>query len=162
MHPAVFAGRPTVYNPRTDRHQIYREFFNRVVHVRYAAGEWLREGAIAAEFQTRLSLASVAREANCSPFHFNRLYRSVFGETPIGYLVRRRMEEAARMIAESDAPIPDVVLSVGYESQTTFCERSRRFTGLVPSEYRAHLRRRLWHVDLRHLMVPACFVRRGT
>lgn len=122
---------------------------------------WRARDFIYTEFPTQLSLASVAAEANYSPFHFNRLYRSVFGEAPTGYLIRRRMEEAARMIVESDATILEVVLAVGYGSQATFCERFRRFTGFSPNEYRARFRRHLWHVDLRHLMVPACFIRRG-
>jgi transcriptional regulator GlxA family with amidase domain len=36
------------------------------------------------------------------------------------------MEEAAGMIAESDASILEVVLAVGYGSQITFCECFRR------------------------------------
>jgi AraC-like DNA-binding protein len=122
---------------------------------------WRARDFIDAEFSTQLSLPLIAQEANYSPFHFNRLYRSVFSETPTGHLIRRRMEEAARLIAESDASILEVVLAVGYESHTTFCERFRQFTGHLPSEYRAHSRRHVWHIDLRHLMVPACFIRRG-
>lgn len=81
-------------------------------------------------------------------------------ETPTGYLIRRRMEEAARMIVETDATILEMVLAVGSESPATFAVRFRRFTGVAPSEYRARHRRALCHVDLRHLMVPACFLRR--
>jgi AraC family transcriptional regulator len=121
---------------------------------------WRARDFIYTEFRSSPSLSSVAAEANFSPFHFHRLYRSVFTETPNEYLIRRRMEEAARMIVETDATILEVVLAVGYESPATFAERFRRFTGVAPSEYRARHRRALWHVDLRHLMVPACFIRR--
>jgi AraC-like DNA-binding protein len=121
---------------------------------------WRARDFIDAEFSSPLSLSSVAAEANYSPFHFHRLYRSVFTETPNEHLIRRRLEEAARMILETDATILEVVLAVGYESPATFAERFRRFTGLAPSEYRARHRRPLWHVDIRHLMVPVCFIRR--
>jgi AraC-like DNA-binding protein len=121
---------------------------------------WRARDFMYSEFPSPLSLSSVAAEANYSPFHFHRLYRSVFGETPTEYLIRRRMEEAARMIVETDATILEVVLAIGYESQQTFSERFRRFTGLSPSEYRLRYRNPIWHIDLRHLMVPACFIRR--
>ncbi|HEY2390880.1 MAG TPA: AraC family transcriptional regulator [Candidatus Angelobacter sp.] len=41
---------------------------------------------LASEYQSQIFLDAAAREACLSPFHFHRLFRSTFGETPMTFL----------------------------------------------------------------------------
>src|SRR5262249_35934976 len=58
-------------------------------------------------------LANAARQACLSPFHFQRLFKAVFRETPQEYVQRRRLEIAACMLSDSDAPVTDVCMDSG-------------------------------------------------
>src|SRR5260221_9893446 len=51
---------------------------------------------LAAEYQSQVPLDQAAREACLSPFHFHRLFRATFGETPHDFLTRMRMDRARR------------------------------------------------------------------
>jgi AraC-like DNA-binding protein len=61
----------------------YEQRVNRVIdHVRTHLAE-------------ELSLATLARVAAFSPFHFHRVFRAVTGETLFGFIQRQRLEKAA-------------------------------------------------------------------
>jgi DNA-binding GntR family transcriptional regulator len=98
-----------------DRHQIYRELFNRVVHGRYAAGEWLREDAIAGEFgvsrtPVREALFQLAQDGLAEGIP-KRGFRSLgFGVDDLeeAYEIRRVLELLALERAVKTLPIREL------------------------------------------------------
>jgi AraC family transcriptional regulator len=88
-------------------------------------------------FGAEVRLAEVAREACLSPYHFHRLFREVFGQTPNQYLQRKRLANAERQLACSEQRVTDICLEVGFESVTSFSTLFRRSFGCSPREYRA-------------------------
>src|SRR5207237_3298227 len=70
---------------------------------------------LAAEYQSRVLLEHAAREAWLSEFHFHRLFRATFGETPHDFLTRLRMDRARQMLA-SERSVTEVCFEVGYGS----------------------------------------------
>ena len=83
-----------------------------------------------------LDVASLARIAYVSEAHFIRTFRATFGETPHRYLQRRRVERAMLLLRESDRPVTEVCLDVGFTSLGTFSRTFRDIVGVSPSEYR--------------------------
>ena len=81
-------------------------------------------------------LTAVARHACLSPFHFHRLFRTCFRETPQRYLARRRLERAAGMLKHSDVSVTQVCTSLGLSSLPSFVRDFRRHFGIAPGEYR--------------------------
>ena len=61
-----------------------------------------------------IDLESAARQHGVGAFHFLRSFTSVIGVTPHQYLVRCRLRHAARLLADSDAPITAVAYDVGF------------------------------------------------
>jgi AraC family transcriptional regulator len=88
-------------------------------------------------FGARVHLEEVAAKACLSPFHFHRLFREVFRETPNQYLQRKRLAYAKRMLERGEHSITDVCLEVGFESITSFSGLFRRNFGCSPREYRS-------------------------
>jgi len=87
-------------------------------------------------YASPLDVAALARVAHVSPAHFARQFRAVFGETPHRYLQRRRIERAMELLRDTERPVTEVCLDVGFASLGTF---SRTFSGVVgesPSAYR--------------------------
>jgi AraC family transcriptional regulator len=84
-----------------------------------------------------LPLHEVARAACVSPYHFHRLFREVFGETPNQYLQRKRLERARELLNSTERNVTEISLDVGFESSTSFSALFRRTFGHAPREYRA-------------------------
>lgn len=115
--------------------------------------------AMAATLEERHRLATIAAPAGMSPFHFQREFVRAFGETPLEFLTRRRMEEARRLLARTDTPVTEVCLAVGYDSLGTFSARFHERTGYSPSAYRRTVRRVFVVPRLApYAYVPACFL----
>ncbi|GAA4084126.1 MULTISPECIES: helix-turn-helix transcriptional regulator [Actinomadura] len=99
-----------------------------------------------------LDVAAVAARAGYSRFHFVRLFRDAYGETPGQYLSRRRIERAQDLLRSANMTVTEICMLVGFTSLGTFCTRFKQQTGMTPTEFRA--RQRGTGVP----PIPACFV----
>ncbi|HEV2474485.1 MAG TPA: AraC family transcriptional regulator [Chthonomonadales bacterium] len=99
---------------------------------------WLiRSRRYLAENYRNTSNLRIAASAACySPFHYQRLFKELFGETPWEYVSRLRFEEAKRLLCLSSLSVSDVCLDVGYESLTSFSAAFAARYGLPPSQFR--------------------------
>lgn len=88
------------------------------------------------EFAEPLTLDTMARAANLSKFHFAREFARVYGESPRGYLSRRRVERAKDMLRAANLTVTEVCMLAGFESLGTFSSRFKQLVGVSPSEYR--------------------------
>ena len=104
------------------------------------------------EFAQPLDVPALARVAHISPAHFSRQFRATFGETPHRYLQRRRVERAMELLRETDGPVTEICLDVGFNSPGTFTRTFREIVGEPPSAYRARFAG--YGAALR---VPACW-----
>jgi AraC-like DNA-binding protein len=117
---------------------------------------------LAAEYQSRVLLQQAAREACLSEFHFHRLFRATFGETPHDFLTRLRMDRARQMLA-SERSVTEVCFEVGYESLGSFSSKFRAQFGRSPVEFQREVRRIFgYSAPWRVLMLPECFLRAWT
>lgn len=90
-----------------------------------------------ARLDEKLDLAAVARAAGYSKYHLHRMFAAATGLTVHDYLQRRRLTEAARLLAFSRRPIIDIALGAGYESQQAFTAIFRAMYKQPPGAYRA-------------------------
>ena len=88
-------------------------------------------------FAQPLDVPALARIALTSEAHFIRTFKQTFGETPHRYLQRRRLERAMALLRETDRPVTEVCLEVGFVSLGSFSRTFRRVVGMPPSSYRA-------------------------
>jgi AraC-like DNA-binding protein len=100
-----------------------------------------------------LDVAALARVTHDSPAHFARQFRVVFGETPHRYLQRRRIERAMELLRDTERPVTEVCLDVGFASLGTF---SRTFSAVVGESPSAYRERTAGHRLAARQYVPAC------
>ena len=84
-----------------------------------------------------LDVPALARIAHASEAHFIRTFRATFGETPHRYLQRRRVERAMFLLTQTDRPVTEVCLEVGFTSLGTFSRTFRDIVGVSPVEFRS-------------------------
>jgi AraC family transcriptional regulator len=94
---------------------------------------------IDAHLADEISLASLAREARLSPFHFSRAFKQSFGMPPHRYLTSRRIERAKALLAERTLSVTEIGLGVGFSETSSFTAAFRKLTGETPTEYRRTL-----------------------
>ena len=101
--------------------------------------------AAAAELAKRrlgdpLRVADLARAACMSEPAFYRAFQNEFGETPLSYLTRLRMDRAERLLRHPARTVTDVALSVGFSSVSHFIRLFRDHAGQTPKQYQIALR----------------------
>ncbi|SCB09575.1 transcriptional regulator, AraC family [Bradyrhizobium shewense] len=88
----------------------------------------------------RITLQELATVAGLSRMHFAAQFRAAVGVRPHEYLLKRRIARAQELLAQADASLVDVALTVGFQTQAHFTTVFKRFTGDTPHQWRsAHL-----------------------
>lgn len=85
-----------------------------------------------------VDLTKLAEISHFSPYHFHRITRAFMGE-PIGtYIVRVRLETAARLIRYTDMSVAEIAYRVGYDVPASLSKAFKQQYGISPSEYRTN------------------------
>ena len=83
-----------------------------------------------------IDLDRIATAAGLSPFHFLRLFSGVLGVTPHQYLVRSRLRNAARLLADAERSVTEIALHVGFADLSNFVRSFHRAAGVSPRGFR--------------------------
>jgi transcriptional regulator GlxA family with amidase domain len=82
-----------------------------------------------------LSVNALARKACMSPSHFNRAFKSVFGNTPAEFVETLRVNEARRRLSVPKRTLETIAASVGFSDAQTFQRAFARRFGARPRSY---------------------------
>lgn len=83
-----------------------------------------------------VSLEEIAQRFYLNKNYFCSLFKGVTGESFIEYLTALRMEQAKRLLADSELKTYEIAERVGYGDQRYFSQVFRKHTGLQPTQYR--------------------------
>jgi PAS domain S-box-containing protein len=118
--------------------------------LRVAEGQAPRIAGVAAavarlrrDFRGTLRIEALARETGLSIDTFERRFRKAVGISARDFLLRLRLEEAARLLQASAASIAGITAECGFYDQSAFTRHFRRAVGLTPSAYRRLVRQEL-------------------
>jgi AraC family transcriptional regulator len=81
------------------------------------------------------SIELLAAKVNLSPFHFARMFKESFGESPAAYITRKRIDEVKRHLGSS-LPLSEVSLITGFSQQSHMTKNFKVHTGMTPARYR--------------------------
>ncbi len=93
------------------------------------------EEYIEAEFRTA-TLSELAGRLGLSTPYLSARVRTLFGMTFSELLHIRRFLEAARLLSETDLPVGEIIVSVGYENSSFFHNEFKKRYGTSPLHYR--------------------------
>jgi AraC-like DNA-binding protein len=104
-------------------------------------------------FADPLDLDQVAAHAGFSKYYFARAFREAYGETPGGYLSRRRVERAKDLLRSVNLTVTEVCMAVGFSSLGSFSTRFTELVGMSPSAFQRESAQRGGPPP-----IPGCFV----
>lgn len=86
----------------------------------------------------KLVLKEIAKQAYLSPFHFHRIFTAIVGETLHSFIIRKKIEKAARLLLHkpNEFTITEIGEAVGFNSLTSFSRAFKKFYGLAPKTFR--------------------------
>ncbi len=103
-------------------------------------------------FDQPLDLSVLADAAGFSKYHFARAFTKTYGESPMRYVTRRRIERAQDLLRSANLSVTEVSILVGYNSLGSFTSRFTTMVGVSPTEYRRH------HHTAGARHIPGCFL----
>jgi transcriptional regulator GlxA family with amidase domain len=83
-----------------------------------------------------LDVAAMASHASVSPRTFARRFREETGTTPLQWLLNQRVQEARRLLEETDLSIDAVAWRAGFGTAASLRDHFRRVTATTPTAYR--------------------------
>jgi transcriptional regulator GlxA family with amidase domain len=86
-----------------------------------------------------LSVNTLARRACMSPSHFNRAFKSLFGNTPAEFVETLRINEAKRRLSVPKRTLDTIAASVGFSDAQKFRRAFERRFGAKPRSYLKNL-----------------------
>lgn len=87
--------------------------------------------------QDTIRVATLAEVADCSESQLERRMRKVFGLAATQYILRVRVDTAAKLLIETDEPIATIAAMCGFYDQPNFTRRFARLTNATPAQFRA-------------------------
>lgn len=100
-----------------------------------------------------VDLAELAEISHFSPYHFHRITRAFIGE-PIGaYILRVRLETAAKLIRYTDLPVSEIAYKVGYDVPTSLSKAFKQQFGISPLEYRTNKEFRIMKTEKKDIQL---------
>lgn len=88
------------------------------------------------EYRSPIELDQLAAVAGVSKYHFIRAFAATYGETPIRYLTRRRIERAQDLLRSANLTVTEICMAVGFASLGSFSTRFAELVGESPTAYR--------------------------
>ena len=81
-------------------------------------------------------LSDIASSAHISKSECYRCFQKLIGMKPFEYLVEYRLENAARLLLETEMTISEISLACGYNSLSYFGKTFKQYTCMAPLSYR--------------------------
>jgi YesN/AraC family two-component response regulator len=91
---------------------------------------------IATRFREPIGLADLSRELGYSAAYLTNTLRRETGKTVLQWVIHHRLEEAKRLMSETDGSGQQIAQAVGYTNYSHFLRQFRQVHGVTPSAWR--------------------------
>lgn len=108
--------------------------------VRDQSGTSVVEDALSlihANYARKLSIRELASFVHTSPYHFSRLFRAQTGYSPYEYIINVRMDQAMRLLRNTNKTISEISHLVGFQSESNFVSTFKRTMNITPGRFRS-------------------------
>jgi AraC family transcriptional regulator len=102
------------------------------------APRWLKvvDSVLHDRFRENIVLDDIAEAVGVHPSHLARTFRQRHGCTVGDYVRNLRTDQARRDLRDSDRPLAEIALDLGYADQSHFATSFKRETGMTPGAFR--------------------------
>lgn len=87
-------------------------------------------------YNSNLNIEKILEEYEISEVHFRRLFKKMYGSSPIKFVQNIRINKAKQLLIDENVSINKIALECGYDDPFYFSRIFKKVTGVTPSEYR--------------------------
>ncbi|MGJ8677352.1 MAG: helix-turn-helix domain-containing protein [Akkermansiaceae bacterium] len=91
---------------------------------------------VRSNYRNKISMAEMAKLVNISVSKQERLFRKLFGLTPLMYLQKTRLNAACAMLRETEMDLAQIAINCGFNDQTNMTRAFRLELKITPLKYR--------------------------
>lgn len=91
---------------------------------------------ISSNYKKDISLDDVSREIDISPYYFSKIFKDETGENFIEYLTSIRVNEAKKLLTDSNMSMKEIGIVVGYSDPNYFSRIFKKIVGITPTEFK--------------------------
>src|SRR5579872_1132042 len=92
---------------------------------------------IFSNLEGQISLRTLAGVGNYSPFHLQKIFKQIIGDSPKQYIIKLRLETAFHLlIIHPQKSIQEIAADSGFSSPAVFCRAIKRYFGHSPEQIR--------------------------
>jgi AraC family transcriptional regulator len=103
----------------------------------------LVKNVIHQQMDEKLSIEYLAKLITLSPFHFARMFKISFGESPASYITRIRINHAKSLLSSTET-LSTISLHTGFSHQSHMTRNFKSQTGITPLAYRQRTYRQVF------------------
>lgn len=92
---------------------------------------------IVENYQNNISLEDISRYVHLSPEYFSKKFKQDTGVGFREYLVKIRLQHAARLLLTTTMSVTDIAFSCGFNSSNYFSNTFTKVMGMPPAKYRS-------------------------
>jgi AraC-like DNA-binding protein len=85
-------------------------------------------------FDKELNLDLLSHIRFTSKFHLLRLFKRYYGQTPMQYLIERRLDKSKELLLKGQS-VTETCFDIGFESPSSFSTLFKSKFGLTPTEF---------------------------
>lgn len=98
-------------------------------------------------FAEPVRVETLCNLCHLSKYHFIRSFKQATGASPYQYILQYRINQAKRLLAETQQPIGSVAEQVGFLSAHNFAAQFKRHATISPAAYRHATHKRVYKSD---------------
>ncbi len=87
-------------------------------------------------FHETITLEMLSNEVGLSTFRISHLVKEQTGKTVLQHVHQLRVQEAQRLLEQSDMSCTDIAYETGFGDQSYFIKQFRKWMGITPARYR--------------------------
>jgi AraC-like DNA-binding protein len=87
-------------------------------------------------FTESLRIEDIATKAGLSVYQFEQRVQRLFQMSPLQLLHKLRLDEATRLLRETDQSLADIAINTGWCDQSAFTRHFSRYAGMAPGKFR--------------------------
>ena len=88
-------------------------------------------------YKNDIYIEEIASKLNMSIASFSRYFKHHTHKTFSNYVTEIRISHACRLMMDSHYNISEICYMSGFENQSNFYRHFKKFTGVIPKEYKA-------------------------
>ena len=87
-------------------------------------------------YSKKIKISDLSEILHICDDHFIRLFKQHTNKTPTKFITDLRIENAMKMLAQTEQPISEISVAVGFQSPNYMCKAFKQTLGMTPNQYR--------------------------